>query len=299
MILGWVLVPLGLLAGDWEFSVGANVRVLDDVDLKGMSLNGGGYVDGSVTAIGGGLWRYTVKDPLNQVAGASLDEATYRTVTVPDATDDMDLGVGIALGASRALWTRGATVLGLELTAVTAASDADTTVTARQTLETWSIAADTWNPGGVPDPGTLSKVSANHVAVASPDVLNSVARVGYDVDLGLYTFGTGLTLRHQISKFCFGVATGPTFSVVDYDFQRDSSVTWLGGDTFYTERQRESGLAVRAGWYARGGIGCALTEAIGLDVHLRYDFIPVDVGSDVADIGLSGLGGQVSVTLRF
>ena len=264
-------LALQLSAAEWRWSVGANFGSFDDVALKGFALNRGGALDGSVDALGGGLWRYTVRDPLNQVGGTDLDEVTYRRASFSGEHDGIGRGTGVAVGGTRVLRDLGPGVLALDLTLTTAGSSSCGSFAAMQELETWSIAADSWNPGVVPDADKLVAVSANHTPAASPPILNSLSTVSYDLDMGIYTIGAGLSLSRQVREAQISVSTGPAASAVDYDLRRTAVGEWLGGGTFHREQRGSDGWAFRAGWYAGLGLACDVSERLGLGLGLRYD----------------------------
>jgi len=294
-----LFAPVLLVAGDWEWSLGLNVRGFDDIALDAFELNDGAFIDGAIDELGGGFWRYAVKAPLMQVTGMDLDEVTYRTASLGTKVDGIDHGHGVALGMKRALWESGTIRVALGLSFTAAGTTSGQAFSAAQEVETWSIATDSWNAGTVPDSGQLTKVSGNHTEIAGLGTSNASVMVRYDLDFGIYTFGAGLVASHGMGRARASIASGPTLSLVDYDVSRDAYGASTDGSVFYTEETSDDGLTCRAGWYARIGCTWELTEAVLLSAGLRYDWIPVDLNTDIADMGLSGPAAEAGLTLRF
>lgn len=294
-----LLLPLLLGAGDWEWSVGLNIRGFEDVTLDGVQLNGGAFIDGTVEDLGGGFWRYTVANPQMQVGGANLDEVTYRNASLGARVDGIDNGYGIVLGARRSLWETKGLRLSCEVSLAIAGTESGEGYVADQQMRTWSIAADSWNAGGVPDPNQLTKISGNHAEIAPPGASTASVRVRYGLDLGVYTLSTGLAVSVERGRFGFSIATGPTLSVLDYEVWRGAFAEGPDGSLFYRERDSTSGFRYRAGWYARLGCSWTLTENVSLNAGLRYDWVPVDLDTDLADVELSGPATEIACTFHF
>lgn len=294
-----LMMAASLSADEWEWSLGVNWRSFRDVRLKEFAFNNGNCVDGNVEQMGGGLWRYTVRSPVNQVSGSALNEVTYRTVSFSGDSDNSDHGKGVAFGGSRVLGRAETVTVRLDLSLSTARADSGHGSAATQEYETWSIGADSWSAGPVPDPDKPSLVSANHTRIVSSETANSVSVVRHDLNACMYAVGAGLSLSCRVSGVDVVVGAGPGLSVIDYDFRRVARCAWIDGSTFYSEETGTDATKVRAGGYASIGICFPAMGPVAIGISGRYDYIPDELNTDIAEIDLSGFTAQLAVTWRF
>ncbi len=294
----------------WTLAIGVNYREMGELNMDAFQAADGGFLDGAVTDFGGGLWLFEVEDPMQQVDGTELDKVTFTSAETFGGTDRIDNGIGFIIRAEKGSGINGWSTYEV-LSLVTAWVDSEANAAASGTYYEYDVGQN-WNtlpdidsevpfnpPPGSPIPEKDTAVGANNSFVVVPNG-NAKVNFSYDVELGYYTFGAGLASTYNDEAFRFYVGAGPSLSLVDYDIERSVTGYWSDGSgAFYREGEDASSTKVRAGIYAEVGMEYHFNERWGMGVSGRYDWIPVDINTDLGSIELSGLSGQISLIYNF
>ncbi len=276
----------------WKLAIGVNYRSFDQVTFKQI----GEYANGSVTDIGFGNYLYKVADPTSQVF---VDTILNDTVTLASASGsgefNFDNGVGVVLKASKVFSQGDAIDWSFDLSLATAYTQSSHSVGATFTtfdFGDWNGSTDGNGdvtpgpyPPSAPVDGKTEGVSGNY----APSDPGTTASIKYDLNLGLYTLGAGVSAACDMGPVTVFMGGGPTLSVVDYDI--DYSV-------FGIQKNSDS-TRLRAGMYAELGLEVPVNEKWAVGISGRYDWIPVEVNTDLAEVELSGFSGQLFVSYQF
>lgn len=293
----------------WKLSVGANYRSFGEVNIKQRPVNGGQFFNGSVTDIGGGNYLYTVTDPTTQVfVDATLnDTVTFSTATATAGEFDIDGGLaGITLKGSKILKKNNGFTWSLDLSLTTAYSQSSNTTTPTISDTGFDLGAQDWNdsfdnsgfqhpgpyPPSAPIDGKTEGVAAEYTPFYPANSISSMV-VNYDLNLGVYTIGMGLNGAYKIGAVNLFIAGGPTLSVVDYD------IDYSAQSGSFSEQISCESTTLRGGLYGEFGLEVSLGEKWGVGISSRYDWIPVELNTDLADFELSGLSGNIFISYNF
>lgn len=299
MSAGAVLAPVAQ-AGDWEFSLGANYRAFDEIDYDNYALenpnhtggtavldNGVTYTDNGATIF---LEMANVGNPVNfDPPPGNVNDATLHQASVTGQSGDIDEGVGVVLGARKDICKlRSGYTLGLDLSLTTAFSD---------TANRVSAPVDNINLTGL---NSNPYIGSKNLAAGSVGA-DVEASVNYDLDLAVYTFGTGMSGAYEQGPWAFRLGAGPTLTLTDYDISRSEVVSFNSGtSTIYTDAVDDDGLDLDLGAYISAGVDYDITGNIGVGLSIRYDWV-YDGGpdTDVADLDLSGASGLLQLLYTF
>lgn len=297
-------------ATDWTFKVGLNFRSFGDLSIQPMTLNSGGFLNGSVTDFGGGQFLYTVEAPLAQISGVNLDLVTFSTADQMSGSDDIDSGTGFAINGLKIVETKDNFSWGYSVSFTTAFSDTSSRFNGALSDTQYNLGAN-WNtlpdsngdvpilpPPGAPVDGKTEAVSGNNTPITTGGS-DSTLKVHYDLDLSLYTLGTGLTAHWQNEKLAIFAAAGPTLSIVDFDIENSVTAQFADGSNFFNQSESDDGTKLRLGTYFELGLELEINETWGAGFSTRYDWVPVEVNSDLAEMELSGLSAQIFVAYQF
>ncbi len=292
----------------WKLSMGINYRSFGKIDFKEVSPNGGQFINGSVTDIGAGLYLYKVTDPNSQILVDNVlnDTITYTTATANSDDFGIDGGMaGIVLKASKVFKQGDTFNWSFDFTLATAYTQSSSGAGATLVDTGFDFGPD-WNssldgngvafpgpyPPAAPVEGKTEGVSPNYDPF-SPGGSISTMNINYDLNLGVYTFGAGISTACHLGPVNIFVAGGPTLSVVDYDI--DYSAT----SADYHESKSAESTDLRAGLYGELGVELMLGESWGVGISSRYDWIPIEVNTDLASLDLSGLSCNVFISYQF
>ena len=279
----------------WKLSIGANYRSFGKTTFKQV----GKYVNGSLTDIGSGgvsQYLYKVADPTSQVlVHGGNDTVTFTAANESSSEFDIDNGVGVVLKAGKVFSQGDVISWSFDLSLATAYSQSSHSVATTSTtfnFGDWNISPDgngVVTPGpyppSAPIAGKTEGVSGNN----TPTGATTAGHIKYDLNLGLYTLGAGVSASSHLGPITLFVGGGPTLSVVDYDI--DYSVLVMDDSSESTR--------LRAGLYTELGVEVSIGEKWGIGVSGRYDWIPVEVNTDLATIELSGFSGQLFLSYQF
>ena len=297
-------------AEGWELSLGANYRNFKGVEFKSYEINGGAFLDGSVTGIDtdndqvDDLWLYKVASSLQQVDVANLDEVRYTQASVEAGRVNIDDGLGVVLKGSRTLREKGKFAFKFDLSLATAVTSDRSAPDVTTTTVGFNI-GEVWNnspfPGGGPIPDQLEKLSMGYTELGIVADGAGIVFARTSLDLSLYTFAAGVSGNYSIGDFSLSVGGGPSVSLVDFDLNTEINGVWKDGSgSFYSEEVKaQSSLKCRAGLYAEIGLNYAINKKWSIGVAGRYDYIPMKVNSDLVRIDLSGSSVQALVTYSF
>ncbi len=275
----------------WKLSIGANYRSFEQVTFNQI----GEYVNGSVTDIGSGNYLYKVADPTSQVFVDGVNDTVTLASTSGSGDFNFDNGMGVVLKASKVFSQGDAINWSFDLSLATAytqsAHSVGTTFTTFN-FGNWNSSIDgngDVSPGpyppAAPVAGKTEGVSGNY----TPSDPGTTAHIKYDLNLGLYTLGAGVSASCDTGPVTLFVGGGPTLSVVDYDIDYSA---------FDVQKNSDS-TRLRAGMYAELGLEVPFSEKWAVGLSGRYDWIPVDVNTDLAELELSGFSGQLFVSYQF
>lgn len=292
----------------WRHSVGVNLRALGDIDLKGGDVTPGNttFINGSVVDVGAGNFTYTVVDSVLQIDNATLDTVEYQKAFIVDQSVDLDDSVGLAISTRRTIGSKDKFIFEFDLSLTTTFVSDDVSASGTTKAFEFNIAPNTWtnanapNPGGGPDPNTKQQIFAiinqSQILTATNPI---TAMVNYDLDVDLYTFGCGFNIGYTCKKLQLKMSAGPTLTLVDADVSRRTTAGFTGGTTFFNNKKNDDDFVVRGGAYALVGLQCDLGKSWGIGVAGRYDYVAVDVDTDIADFDLDGFSGQLYLDFEF
>ncbi len=316
LIIGFtaVVTPLmSTLAEGWDLSLGVNYRTFDGVEFKSRQITNGGFLDGSVTWIDdngdglqndGDLWLYKVASSLQQVDVATLQEVTYTQAAISQQNADIDDGIGVVFKASYTLRHEEKYRFNLDLSLTTARSSSKFALNTSVNTVGYDI-GENWNDpnaptGGGPLPNQLDKITGGNVEMGTVQDGNGVVYSSAGLDFDLYTLGLGISGMYDVDDFSLFIGAGPTISLIDYEMYDEVTGYWKDGSgTFYSSQESEHSTKWRGGLYAEFGLLYAINETWGIGVAGRYDYIPVKVETEVAEIDLTGFSGQAFINYQF
>ena len=275
----------------WKLSMGANYRSFESVTFN----QTGPYINGSVTDIGLGQYLYKVVDPASQVFVDGVNDTVTLASTSGSGEFNFDNGVGVVLKASKVFNQGDAINWSFDFslaTAYTQSSHSTGTTFTEFNFGDWNNSIDGNgdvtpgpHPPAAPVTGKTEGVSGNY----TPSDPGTTANIKYDLNLGVYTFGAGISAACDLGPVTVFMGGGPTLSVVDYDVDYSA---------FGVEKNSDS-MRLRGGLYAELGFEVPLNEKWGIGLSGRYDWIPVEVSTDLAEIELSGFSGNLFVSYQF
>lgn len=313
VVVGGVILGQATYAGDWEFSLGLNYRTFDEIEYDNYSLenpnNTGGtaVVDDGVTYTenpNGTIFLHmdSVPNSINfdppVPGGVPYDNATLHQAAVTGQDGDIDDGMGIILGARKEKRYRDTCYKwGIDLSLATAFADTSNAVNATMTnvnLSGLSAGLDTDSDGLWDTFAGLPTYVPNSVGA---DV---AATVDYDLDLGVYTFGAGLSGAYERGALAMRLSCGPTLTLSDFDIRRSETVTYnSGANTIYRDSVEDDGTEFDLGAYIAAGMEYQINTSTGIGLSLRYDWIPNGPETDLADLELSGVSGLLQLLYKF
>jgi hypothetical protein len=159
--------------------------------------------------------------------------------------------------------------------------------------------------GGVVSPG---------LAVPGPGAGGTAFAVRSEFELDLMVLDLGLEARKRYRNFEFTTAAGPTLNYSYCDTSQREMVSWAaqaGGLVpagAYMVMHEESDRDLNVGVYGSLGLNVRMGGGVStgsrccpvtLGLECRYDYVPDDVGTDLAEIDLSGFSGQVRLVFEF
>ncbi len=289
----------------WKFSIGVNHRSFKEVSAKSTQLNGGAFLDGSVTGLDlnsdgtDDLWHYVVKDSQQQLGAALLSSVTYTQGRLTGESNKIDNGIGLVLKGSTALWQQEKLTLELDLSLATAFTHSGSSFGGTEVYTEYDI-GESWNAGGAADPDQLEKFTGTIPLFIQVATGNGRVSLRSDLDLSIYTFAAGLSANYTISNFNLFAGVGPSLTVVDYDIESEFIGYWADGSgVFYSDKQSEDGIKLRAGGYVELGVDYDFTKDFSVGVAGRYDYIPVEVNNNLTSMDISGLSAQLFCSWKF
>ncbi len=298
-------------SGDgWRASLGISYRSFGDMDLKPFEFTPGQdrFINGSVTEMGAGMYRYGVVDSVRQVDNINRDLVEYQTASMTKYETGIKEAPGMILEFSREMRRTETVSWHLNLSLATAFVDDVSTIGAQTSAFRFDIAPQKWpeaqgQPGGGPDPAVTTQTFFNtyNKAVLPTPMSEVNARVSYEFDCSMYTLGAGISAEKDIGDFRCNLGTGPTLSFVSSDITRRAQASWADdGTTFYDSgNESTTDHAVQPGVYAEAGIAWQVSQTLSLAFSGRYDWIPEDLDTAFADFELSGYTGSFLLSYSF
>ena len=269
----------------WKLKLGTSYRTFGGVEYDGFSLNNGNYFDGSYNA-GAGTFTDAIQTVPTGAPGLSY-LSLHRGGSWGDSSE-LKSAAGLLLSMSTQLSQNDSFAIDFDLTLGYHATDASDTMAGDYVTDvyTGSVAGNAFN--GVPANPAL--------AVALPaSIVNS-----YDIDLNTTTLSAGVGARFQLGDFDFKVSGGPTLTIATYDFERATTVSYVGGvtaDERYVDDYK--GTDVFLGLYAAAEASYALTDELEVAAGFRYDWVSQQVDTDIADVELSGMSLELKLVYAF
>lgn len=294
----------------WRASMGISYRSFGDMELKPFELTPGQdrFINGSVTDMGAGMYRYDVVDSVRQVDNINRDLIEYQTASMTKNNAEIKEALGMILEFSREMRRTETVSWHLNLSLATAFVDDVSTIGAQTSAFRFDIAPEQWPdapgmPGGGPDPAVTSQTFFNvyNKAVIPTPTSEVNARVSYDFDCSMYTLGAGISAEKDIGDFRCNLGTGPTLSFVSSDITRRAHASWAdNGATFFDSgNESTTDRAVHPGMYAEAGIAWQVNHSLSLAFSGRYDWIPENLDTAFADFELSGCTGAILLSYSF
>lgn len=299
---------MDVMAEDTTYvSAGINFRSFKDLSIQPIDFNGGNFMDGSITGQDGinplDTWTYKVVDPLQQINLANIEIVTYTKGRSSGGSERMDDGLGLILRYGDVVAANENWQWGWELSLATATTDGHYEFAATASSESYDMGGP-WSEefvGGGPDPNVLELIftpaTLNQLGVSDG---NGRAAFRTDLDLSIYTFGLAPFIKLEQPRWSCQFSGGPAITLADFEMSHELIGYWSDGSgTFYRESIEDEAHKFRLGLFAEAQALVKLNENWGVGASLRYDFIPVEIRTDLTEMDISGGSYQFFVNYIF
>ncbi|MBT3377920.1 MAG: hypothetical protein HN742_16845 [Lentisphaerae bacterium] len=297
-------------AEEWKLKLGANYRIFGEAELTGFAFSnpdlftGNGFVSGNLPGL---LAVNVVNQGLQVEAGAVSPDGDFAELHRVDfasgADDHMDASRGFVLAASgmfNEVWD-------VELSLAVNKLDSGASATATGTTERYDTSNDdSWAAAGGTAAQWIDSTFAGWAGPLAPPVggyqVDATGAVAYDFEVDVYTFGLGLSRDLQLGE-CVDVSlsAGPTITLGDFSVSRTESAAFtdVANTPIYSNTLHDDGLEVVLGAYASVSVGLVFDEQLTLEAGARYDYGVSQLQTDLADLDLSGLSGELKLVFSY
>ncbi len=280
--------------GDWDMSVGATFRKFKSTEFKSFATEEQ-YFNGTYDGA-----NATVKDTAKQVSPAEAPLAgnhivSLHSVSFGSSTDDLENSTGLVLQWTRDIQTSTMNKVGgldwkFDLSLVWVGVDqgkAGLSETGGDTFLTNKTPGDF--AGETPQP-----VVEGDYPLA--DVVASSAR--FDLDIDAFTFGAGIASRFEMGPLDLKIGMGPSLTLVNYNVSYEGYAGFINDQDVVVD-ESDDDIVARWGLYGTLGLIYDFSENWGMEVGLRYDYIPDNVNTNVVNMDLSGMSTEVKLVYSF
>jgi len=293
----------GAQESDWKLSLGTTFRSFKQSELKSIGFGSDKYVNGSYDGS-----TVTVDDAGNQVApypgglpGGTSHLASLHSVSFGSFSEDLEDSAGLVLQWTKDLQGSGDGKIGgldwqMDFSLVWVGVDQAFNSAADVTSDAFEV-DDSDFPNGTIDDVENGVPGAPSLLPGSKNV-EGFAR--YDLDVDAFTMGFGFGPRLELGPVDLKIGVGPTLTIVNYNTRVDAGWNFIG-DAGSGERvsRSDDGIDARLGLYGSVGLACEFTERWGMEVGVRYDYIPDSVDTNIVNLDLSGLSTEIKVVYSF
>lgn len=304
-LIGGAMATAAADENGWDMSAGVTFRKFKSTEFKSFSTSDE-YINGSFeggTVIVDDAAQQVVNHPLAGVspsipAGSQL--ASLHSVSLGSSVDDLEDTAGVVLQWTRDLQTSTINKVGgldwkLDLSLVWLGVDQAVDGLADVDGQGFLIDA-----GDVPaDLNDLETVGAPGSEDPYPVSNNVIASARYDLDIDAFTFGAGISSRLEMGPVDLKLGMGPSLTLVNYNVAYDAYGGNIGETPKSLVSESDDDIVARWGLYGTLGLIYDFNESWGMEVGLRYDYIPDNVNTNVANIDLSGMSTEVKLVYSF
>lgn len=299
--IGFFLMQ-GARAEGWRLSLGGSYRTFDEAEFDSFDFvnphaeTGSGFVTGDLR---GNDTRLSVVDDALQVDIGDDDADLHKVEFEGDSDSSMDSAVGLILSARRALAMENG--VGVELSLATAFMNSDARFAVAGTTENYAGLAPAWGAPKADGSNFGIEVRDWALAAGGQQRVGVNGEVAYDFDVDVFTLGAGVSKEIMIlDAICLNMAAGPTVTIANYDISREQTVRFTdpAETVVYSDTEDDDGIDGLLGVYFGVGLGCNVTERLGVQLGARYDYM-TELETDFADIGLSGLSGELKLVFFY
>ncbi len=299
LLIGGAVTSFAAEKEGWELSIGASYRSFKDVDFKSFKLNNGNYVDGSVDGANIEVVSPSFQGTAEGPPEAGKERVALSKVSFGGESSDFDSAPGLVLGLSRKIGESEHFTYNLDLSVTWITTDMDETFNGSVEADVFMVDSAGWSYDAIND------VYINGTAVVDPLVLENnrvKSTVRYDLSMDVFTFSAGVSAKMALGPVDVKAGIGPTLTAAGYDVSCDKSWSFVddalnqyGG----TESSDDDGAKLRLGLYANLALSVDITEQWAIEAGVRYDYIPVTVNTNVAEIDLSGMSTEIKAVYSF
>lgn len=304
-LIGGAITTVMAGDSDWDMSVGATFRKFKSAEFKSFATEDqyiNGSYDGS-TVIVDNAGQQVTPHPLAGISpsipvGSQL--ASLHSVSFGSSVNDLEDTTGLVLQWTKDIQTSTVNKVGgldwkFDLSLVWLG--VDQAVDGLTDVEGQGFLIDA---GDVPqDANDYETVGAPATPGALPasDTVKAFSR--YDLDIDAFTFGAGISSRLEMGPLDLKLGVGPSVTLVNYNVAFDGAGGNISESPSELVSVSDDDIVARWGLYGTLGLIYDFNESWGMEVGLRYDYIPDNVNTNVVNLDLSGMSTEVKLIYSF
>ena len=296
-----IVLPLTIFSGTvqaekWTLTLAPSYRSFSDVDISNLQLSnpaylGSDYINGADN--GGGF--VTILDPTVQAPGAIPPLGSLDSISLNNASADLDDSLSITLAAEYLFARHGNHTIHLQFGITTFSSEIDDTFQATVNTDQFNLGLELIPGSGIYGPGSTPS--------AVPGAATTSGEASYDFELRAYSLHLGLGVKYNIEKLRIALGFGPTLTLVDSDLDVTESATWTAGAAtgtqIYSKTSSDSSNDWLVGLYLSIGIEYSINERWAVGLEYRFDQMLQDLDTDYLEADLSGSSARLNIIYSF